>query len=142
MYQRLTREDKQKIYEGYIQTRNRLENDPTIIAWKTWSKKPREDQLHEVDTWNQYYAKVKESVAYEMFITQRNAMKNGNYRIVREIAGQAKTMRENNQHLTTDAPDFIDPWEFRHHSNIQAYTTALRKIKEMSDYQAPDEIFS
>lgn len=141
-YQKMTREEKQKLYESYIRTRNELEYDPTVIAWKEWSKKPESEQLAEIKEWNEYYSKVKESVIYEMYMKQRDYASKGNYAGVKEIADQVKEMRKNNLHITTDEPKFTDPWEYRHNPNISAYLKAQEEIKSMSDYTGTDEIFA
>lgn len=118
-----------------------LENDETVVAWKKWSNKPDHQQRADIAEWNDYFAKVKDSVIYAMYRQQRECAAKGNYAGVKEIAEQVKEMRENNQHITTQEPGFMDPWEFRHNPNISAYLKAKEEIKSMSEYAGTDEIF-
>lgn len=141
-YQKLTHDEKQKLFDKYVRIRNKLDVDPFIISWKTWLKKPYAEKQPIIKAWEDYYANVKKSVIYAIFMEMRQKSFKSDWGGVRELAQQVRKMEEDGVAKTTDLPKSIDPWEFSHNPKINAYLKAEEGIRDMGDSGGGvDEIF-
>jgi len=105
----------------------------TLEAWFKWNDLSHNDQVKILNDWDKYYEDVKQTPSYMIFQEMRKASRKGNITRVKELANDAKQIRENKDYILKK-PTSIDPWEFRNNEAIKAYEQLQEVIKELTNY--------
>lgn len=111
--------------------RAELEKDPIIVAWKKFLALPYDKQVEIRAKWDEYYAQVHESPIYLLVESQKEAAFTGQVAVVKDLADQAKRMREDGANITLDYPSSVDVFEFDCGATVKAYRFLQKKIKEL-----------
>lgn len=140
MIKPMTKAEREAIYERAKRGIDYLLTDPnnfgtriTLEAWFAWNRLPHDAQLKILTDWDKYYMDVKQTPSYLIFQEQREASRKGDLTRVKELAKDARKIRENKDYVLKK-PTSIDPWEFRHNEAIKAYEQLQEVIKELTNY--------
>lgn len=142
MITKQTREQKELLLAKAREAQRRLElgmkpwgnaESRTILAeWRKFNKLPSYKQQQMRDEWNKYFEDVSFSPIYQLVQAQKEAMRDGNWARVKDLADQSKQMREDGALNTVTKPQGIDPMEFDRSSTMKAYWDCENVIKELS----------
>lgn len=140
MIKPMTKVEREAMYERAKRGIDYLLSDPnnfgtriTLEAWFKWNALSHEDQLKILTDWDKYYEDVKRTPSYMIFQEQREASRKGNLTRVKELAQDARKIKENKDYILKK-PTSIDPWEFSNNEAIKAYEQLQKVIKELTNY--------
>lgn len=138
----MSKDAKKHIIDKLRTEKYHLEQDNFIHAWKKFLGLPVQEQLAIRNEWNQYYLKVRGTIAYEIFQEQKKALSEGNIKRVKELADDARQMLIDND-FELKKPISIDPFEFDFGYKVKRYKWIEAKILELSATvnTGVDEIF-
>jgi len=141
----MTKAEREAIYDRSKHALDILLNDPNNIgtrkeleAWFTWNRLSIEEQRKILNAWSKYYEDIKQTPSYLIFQEQRAVSMHGDWARVKELAQDARNIRENKDYVLKK-PTSIDPWEFRHSETIKAYERLQIVIKELTNYPEADQ---
>lgn len=146
-YQKLTKKEKEDTLLRIMKHKNDIENDSygkhpdskrEIAAWRKYLALPYGEQARIRRQWMNYYTQVQKTPIYELFQEQRRALFTKNFARAKDLADQARLMRENGDIITLVKPTSIDPWEFDF-GWVKAYNDCEKRIQELrEDLNAPE----
>lgn len=131
MASKLTKSEINKRLQRAIAQREQLEQQDMIKALHAWEEAPQNVKARIINEWDQYYKNVDQTPIYALFQEQREAMSRRDYGRVKELADEARRMREDGNHITLEKPRSIDPFDYQHHPLIKAYRRVNKQIKEL-----------
>lgn len=112
--------------------RNHPESVILIKNWKEFIKLHPKVQDNVRMQWKNYYNSVYESPIYALYSEQRIAARKNDWGRVKELADQARQMRENGHHISLTKPIGIDPWEYDY-GWVKAYKDVEQAIQELNE---------
>lgn len=113
------------------------EGGKVIREWKTFLAYPDAEKARRYNEWDQYYADVKKSVIYEMFMAQRKAFAENNHMRVRELANEIRGVYESGE--ITKTPNFTDPWELHNSGWVRTYRGIEKDIRSLLEQMESEE---
>ncbi len=136
----LNKTQREGLYEKLREKKDFLLNDPdnlgskeVLEAWFKWNRLSHDEQLKILNYWEKYYEDVKQTPSYMIFQEQREAAAKNDWGRVKELALDAKKIKENKDYVLAK-PTSIDPWDFNHNMDIKAYEDIEEMIKELTHY--------
>lgn len=139
---KLTKPQREALYENLKNKRNYLLNDPDNLGsrkilekWFAWNKLSHDKQLKILADWDKYYKEIKETPSYLIFQAQRKAASQGNWVRVKELAKDAAEIKKNKDYVL-QKPTSIDPWDFNQDQDIKGYIEIEEKMKELTNYSS------
>ncbi len=146
-HQKLTNKQKEDLILKLTRKKYDIEFDKTnshpeskkqMDAYKIFMSLTLDQKVSIRQAWSKYYEDVIQSPIYQLFKEQQEASKKGNWVRVRELAQDARSMRENNDLITLKKPTSIDPWEFDY-GWVKDYMNLTKEIQELrEEINAPD----
>lgn len=137
---KLTKSQRESLYAKLKNQREYLLTDPDkhgsremLEKWFKWNRLTHDEQLKILADWDKYYADVKETPSYLIFQEQREAASKGNWLRVKDLAIDAKQIKDNKDYILKK-PTSIDPWDFNQNQDIKAYLEIENKMKELTNY--------
>lgn len=140
-YQKLTKKEKEDRLIRIMRKKNDIEHDYANIhpdskkemtAWRKYMDMPYEVKARIKRQWDNYYLEVHKSPICALFQEQRRALTARNFARAKDLADQARQMRENGDVVTVLKPTSIDPWEFNW-GWVKDYLDCEKRIKELQD---------
>lgn len=124
--ERQLKKDKEKLENR----KSHLETKNEIKQYLGWQELPHLEKSKIRSEWNNYYNKCKETTSAKEFAIAKQALKDKNTAILKEIGNKAKKRIES-QNWELSKPQGIDPWEFSH-GIYNKYDFICNQIKNIS----------
>lgn len=112
-----------------------MQQEKFYEEWQKWILLSPDEKQKIRAEWDQYYKDVQETPIYLLFQEQRAASRKGDIKRVKDLADQARQMRENGDINTLPKPKSIDPFEFEHSAFVVSYHRIKNKIAELQQWE-------
>src|ERR1035437_2382728 len=109
---RVNREDRDLKFKRINEGIQNLEKNKIIIDYKKFVNLPHTEQMKIRAVWEKYYEDVKSAPICALFQAQLAAAKINDWGRVKELAKDARLMRENGDNTTLAVPSCPDPAVF------------------------------
>lgn len=119
--------------------RANLEKTFAVREWKKFLSLSYAEQNKIRKEWDNYYSEVRESPIYALYQAQKNALLQNRLYDVKELANEAKRMREDENSRTVEKPKYTDPFVYDFGATVRAYRETERRIKELLDTAVEDD---